>query len=362
MLQIPPRRLHHQPAHLGSVVPPRVFVAVDPRIVLAIVTVVLIATTGLTLWPLVAPLVLAAWTAHLATPLFRRFDRAFHGRRAAAATITAVLVVLILAPLVISIAALIPAALGLLEQLKSARGGRGALSALVSDGVGRPTTGQGIVSLVKEYGASASKAFLAVAGVSVDVIIGAFVFFTALFTLLVAGGRAYAWLERNAPLEPEVLGRFTAAFHQAGRGLLLGMGLTALVQGAFATAIYIALGIPRAILLGLLSTVASLIPVTGSAIVWVPVAAGLAISGQPGKALPLSALCIGLVGTVDNVVRPWLSGRADVGIPATVILIGIFGGLVVFGPWGLLLGPLVLRLTTEALAVSRERRVFRRAG
>jgi len=36
------------------------------------------------------------------------------------------------------------------------------------------------------------------------------------------------------------------------------------------------------------------------------------------------------------------------------VLVGMLGGFVVVGPWGLLLGPLVLRLAKEAVAISRE--------
>ncbi|MBX3191666.1 MAG: AI-2E family transporter [Labilithrix sp.] len=357
------QRLHHpsRPSgvHLGGAVPPGRFTAVDPRLVLAGITLLLVATAALTLWPLVAPLVLAGWTAHLTGPLFVRLSRALHGRKTAAAALTAALVLLVAAPLVGVVVALVPAARSLFAQLRSARGGKGFLAALVSGGGDEGAPG-GLISMIKDYGASASKAIAFVAGASIDVLIGVFVFFATFFSLLLGGARLYAWLERNSPLEPDVFRRFAEAFQQAGRGLLVGTGLTALAQGACATAIYAALGIPRAMLLGLLSTVASLIPATGSTIVWVPVAAGLVFSGEPGKAVVLSILCLGVVGTVDNVLRPWLSERARVGIPGSVVLVAIFGGLVVFGPWGLLLGPLALRLAAEGLVVAREKRVFRR--
>ena len=142
--------------------------------------------------------------------------------------------------------------------------------------------------------------------------------------------------------------------------LLVGTGLTALVQGVICGITYAVLGVPRAVLLGLLSVVGALIPITGPAIVWIPVAAGLALTGHPVKAIILVGVSLALVGTVDNVMRPWLSKRAHVGLSTSVVLISIFGGMVAFGPWGLLLGPLVVRLAKEVLEIARDNDLFAR--
>jgi len=326
--------------------------------VLAVVTVALLVVVAVTVWPLIAPLVLGAWFAHLLRPLFLRLSRIFRGRQKAAAILTALLVILALVPVVLAVTSLVPAVRSLVDQLKGANGGRGVLAALVSSGGAQDVD---VVGMIKEHGASASKAAAVVAAASVDILVAGFVFLAVFFTALVSGERAFAWFEEHSPLEPAVFRRFAAAFHQAGRGMLVGSGLTALLQGVVATIIYAALGVPRAILFGLLSTVAALIPTTGAAIVWVPIAAGLAFSGQTGKAALLAALCAGVVGTVDNVLRPWISGRAHVGLPASVLFVSIFGGLAVFGGWGILIGPLVVRLAREALEIARERGVFHTA-
>lgn len=309
--------------------------------------------------PLAAPIVLGAWAAHLSRPLLLRLSRAFKGRDRAAGLLTGLLVLLIVSPLVLGVTTLIPAARSLFEQLRGAEGGRGFFSALVENG-GAPASKLDIVGLAKDYGAGASKAFGLLASASADVIIGAFVFIATFFALLVDGERAYAWFASRSPIEPGIFRRMSNAFYQAGRGLLVGNGLTALVQGILAGFIYAVLGVPRAVLLGLLSVVAALIPVTGPALVWVPVAAGLALTGHPGKAIVLCVLGVVVVGTVDNVMRPWLSKRANVGLSTTVVLVAIFGGMAAFGPWGLLLGPLVARLAAEALEIARDRDLFAR--
>ena len=330
-----------------------------------VIVLALLLMTGavLTLWPFVAPLVLAAWAAHLSRPLFRRLREFLGGRERAAGLLTAMFVVIALAPLALAIMTLIPAAKSLLEQLRTASGGKGVLEALVSNGGpggGAVDSGKGVISLAKEYGAGASKALALVAGASIEAIIGAFVFFAVFYGLLVDGDKWWSWTRQHAPVEQGVLDRLAHAFHEAGRGLIVGTGLTAVIQGALATILYAAFGVPRAFLLGMLSVIGALIPMTGPMIVWVPVCLGLAFTGHVGKAIVLGALCAGVVGTVDNVVRPWLSRRFEVGMPATIVLVAMLGGVVVFGGWGLFLGPLVLRLAAEMLRVCRERRLFGR--
>jgi predicted PurR-regulated permease PerM len=270
-----------------------------------------------------------------------------------------VLVVLAIAPIVLAVMTLIPAAKSLLQQLRSASGGKGLLEALVSTD-GAPLEGTGVIALAKEYGASASKALAIVASASLEVIIGAFVFFTVFYALLVGGERWWVWAREHSPVEPNVLARIAGAFYEAGRGLIVGTGLTALIQGGIATVLYASFGVPRALLLGMLSVIAALIPMAGPMIVWVPVCAGLALTGHLEKALGLAALCAGVVGTIDNVLRPWLSRRFNVGMPAPVVLVAMLGGIVVFGGWGLFLGPLTIRLAGELLTLCRERRVFGR--
>lgn len=312
------------------------------------------------MWPFVAPLVLSVWFAHLTRPLFVRFRDALHGRERAAGLLTALLVVAAFTPLAIAVLALIPATKSLLEQLRTASGGKGLLEALVSGGSGGPTDGKGVVGLAKEYGAGASKVLAALASTSIEVVLGAFVFFAVFYAILVEGDRWWSWSRLHAPADTIIFDRLAGAFHEAGRGLIVGSGLTALVQGGLATLIYAAFDVPRALLLGMLTVIGALVPMTGPMIVWVPVAAGLALTGHFGKAIGLAALCAGVVGTIDNIIRPWLSRRFHVGMPGTVVLVAMLGGVVVLGGWGLFLGPLVVRLAGEMLRICRERRLFER--
>ncbi|HEU4534110.1 MAG TPA: AI-2E family transporter, partial [Polyangiaceae bacterium] len=92
----------------------------------------------------------------------------------------------------------------------------------------------------------------------------------------------------------------------------------------------------------------------GTALVWVPVAAGLALAGRKVPAIILAVVGTVVISSLDNVLRPLLSRFGELHMPGFVLLTAMFGGLSVFGTWGLILGPLIVRMLMEVLAILRE--------
>lgn len=316
-----------------------------------------------TLAPVGGPLILAAWFAHLFRPSYRRVVRWSAGRDRAAALVTVALVLALLVPLGVAAATLITGGRDLVSLIMKSEGGKGALEALVSRGSAsnEPALPMlDVASLLREYGAGAWTAVSGVANASVEVFVALFVFYAAFFAMLIHGIRSHQWLLRHAPLGPRTVTRLVRAFHEAGRGLLVGTGLTALLQGTLATIAYLALGVPRAFVLGLFTMIAALIPSIGTAIVWVPIAAGLALTGSVIKAVILAGIGIGVIGVADNILRPVLTHNAHLELDSTLVLLTMLGGISAFGTFGLFLGPLVVRLAIEALAIAREADVFDR--
>jgi predicted PurR-regulated permease PerM len=140
------------------------------------------------------------------------------------------------------------------------------------------------------------------------------------------------------------------------RAVFMGIGLTALVQGFLLGVGFAIAGLPSPLVFGVLGALFALVPVVGTAIIWVPATLWLMLQGEPGYALFIAGWGIIAVGSVDNFLRPILiSGRVEV--PTLAVFIGVMGGLSAFGFVGLFLGPIVLgllvalfRFTTEALA------------
>lgn len=326
---------------------------------------VLVALAGIAVFlPLWISLVLAAWAASMARPLLERISSATGGRKRAAGVLVAALVLTIALPLATAVISLSRGVVSLARGLMGSSGARGALVSLVSggDGEGAATLdvlrhpGK-VIGLVQEHGAQAFDIVGGIAGAATDALVGLFVFLYAVFVFLVDGPAYYAWIEEHAPIGREATRRFASAFKETGRGLFVGIGLTGLAQGAVATAAYFALGVPRALVLGMLTCLASVIPSVGTALVWVPVAAGLAFSGKTGSAAILVGVGVAIIGSIDNVLRPMFARFGRLELPSFVLLTSIFGGLAVFGTWGFVLGPLLARLAKEALVLAREDRL-----
>jgi predicted PurR-regulated permease PerM len=100
-------------------------------------------------------------------------------------------------------------------------------------------------------------------------------------------------------------------------------------------------GITAPVFWGVMMGFFSLVPVVGSALIWVPAAISLVADGHIAAGIMVALFCSVVVGLVDNVVRPWvISGRAELG--GLVVFISVLGGISVFGLLGVVVGPIVV--------------------
>ncbi len=307
--------------------------------------------------PLAPWLMLSIWVANIGRPMHARIRRLLKGSGRAAAVLVLGLALAAIGPVVLIGVSLAHDAFDLANRLAASQTGRAALASLVSgpdSESGGSFTSQQVFALVREHGDRAMKIITLVLGAATNAAIGMLIFLYGTFTSLVDGPKAFAWFKRTLPFSSRVIDRMSAAFDETGRGLFIGVGVTGGVQAIVATIAYYALDVPRPLVLGLLTFFASVLPSFGTALIWVPVAAGLAITGRTGAALIMAAVGAGVIGTVDNLLRPVIANRADAHLPTFVVMIGMFGGLAAIGAWGVLLGPLALRLAMEALALSKE--------
>lgn len=96
--------------------------------------------------------------------------------------------------------------------------------------------------------------------------------------------------------------------------------------------------------------VLSVIPGIGGTLVWAPAVVYLFLTGKTIAAIGLLLWCAGVVGTVDNFLRPILVGR-DSEMPDLLILLSTLGGLALFGASGLVLGPILAALFLTVLTI-----------
>ncbi|HEU4537534.1 MAG TPA: AI-2E family transporter [Polyangiaceae bacterium] len=307
--------------------------------------------------PLWVPLVLAAWSAHLARGPYLALAKRLGNRTWAAALLTLALALALLAPVVLIALSLASEANDLVARLTGAASASEFLKGIVTREAGGGAGGvdpRRLLDLAREHGQRGATTLRSLGGTLTSGAINLVVFLFGSYALLVDGPRYYRWALDHAPIARPHAHRLANAFAETGRGLVVGVGLTALVQGALATIAYVALGVPQAPLLGLVTCFTALVPALGTSIVWVPVAAGLALTGRTGAALVLCGVGVGVIAIVDNVLRPVLARYGKLDLSVFVLLIAMFGGLAVAGAWGLILGPLLVRLGKEALVIARE--------
>ena len=181
-------------------------------------------------------------------------------------------------------------------------------------------------------------------------------FLIMLFTLFFVfrdGPHTYATILRAIPLEEEHKAKIFERLNTTIKAVVTGTLLTAFAQGMTAGVAYYLLGVPFSVLLGALSGLLSMLPVGGSAIVWVPVALYLLLSGAVAKGIILIGIGAGLVGLMDNLLQPLLIG-GKARLPVLPLFLASFGGLAYFGLLGLFIGPILLALVLETFVIYQE--------
>jgi predicted PurR-regulated permease PerM len=128
-----------------------------------------------------------------------------------------------------------------------------------------------------------------------------------------------------------------------------GAGLTvAVAQGLIGGVVFWLVGIGAPVFWGIIIGFCSLLPVVGAALVWVPAGLGLLFAGEIGRGAVLMLLGVLGISMADNVLRPLLlSGRTS--ISGLVIFFGLLGGVAAFGFVGLVVGPIILVTTARLL-------------
>ena len=113
---------------------------------------------------------------------------------------------------------------------------------------------------------------------------------------------------------------------------------------------YTILGVPAAVLWSVATFLMALVPVFGTFLVWGPIAAYLALIGSWVKALVLIGWGLTAIGTIDNILYPYLVGDR-LRLHTVPTFFALVGGIGLFGPAGLILGPMVLAITIGLLQV-----------
>ncbi len=178
---------------------------------------------------------------------------------------------------------------------------------------------------------------------TVSLIFDFFIALYAMFFFLIDGPKMLREILDHLPLRAEEKILLTDRFMSITRATVKGTLVIGVIQGSLSGLAFWVAGIPSVAFWTVLMIILSIIPVIGGALIWVPACIVLLATGQVGTAVGLALFCALIVGSVDNLLRPRLVGR-DTKLHDLIILFSTLGGLLVIGPLGFIIGPVLAGL------------------
>jgi predicted PurR-regulated permease PerM len=334
----------------------------------ALIALAVLYATFVILEPFLAPIMLGAVLVTVTFPIFRRVrDRLHGGANRAAAVMLLIITFIILLPSFLIIVLLVQEANVVVKHLQSGD----TVRALQRLDIGNRmpwlkrvapnfdpaaiNPAHVILPIVQKAPAWIAEHGASVVGGIAGLVIGLFLVLLSAYFFYVEGETIVAEAKALSPLP----GRYNQQFAENFKGVVdatfRGQVITSLTQGIFIGLGLAIAGIPGAILWGAVAAVLSLLPVVGSAAVWIPAAIYLYILASVGErgyfgVIFLTVWGVVVVPIVEHVVRPWaMKGKMQ--LPAIPLLVSVLGGMEAFGFVGLVIGPLVFSLLMSIIDI-----------
>lgn len=175
----------------------------------------------------------------------------------------------------------------------------------------------------------------------------------SIFYLLKDGTKWKNEMIKISPLSEAHVGEIITSLKDSINRIFRGTFFIAIIQGTLAWLGLSIFGVPSPALWGVIAGLASFIPTLGTSIVFVPAVLFLFFSGMQLQALGLLIWGAILVGSIDNVLAPYLISKKSEVSPL-FILFAILGGISLMGPVGIIIGPLVLSLLYTLVSIYRK--------
>jgi predicted PurR-regulated permease PerM len=315
--------------------------------------------------PFLRPLLSAVVIAVVFFPVHVRIHRLLRSPSLAALASTIIIVLLIVVPATAIILAIKKEVAGLYTLIDQKSTESGGLSPYLSQLLERPMQWIGRLVDLSQFDLRASvlgrlrelssffvtEGWMIVGGVTSLAFNSAITLFT-LFFLFREGRSMRRRVAAVLPLSSEQVDKLFGGIENTMIGTVYGGLAVAAVQGTLIGLALWVLGIPSPVLWGVVASFFALLPVGGTAAVWVPASIYLLASGSWIKAIILVGWGL-VVFMIDNVLRPYLIGGRTQMHPL-LIFFAVFGGLNVFGFLGLFIGPVILAVTITLLGMLRD--------
>lgn len=321
---------------------------------------------GRLLAPFSAALIWAGIIALALHPLYRRAVTLLRNREGlAAVAMTIAVLIVVIGPTIALLTALVSQSVGLYEgATESIKSGAALelwnrLASLVSEKVhalpfleDMDVRGMAINSL-SQFSSGLASQVGAVLRNTLLLLVNLVIMLIVLFFFFLNGERYYRAAMDLLPFTAEQKRSITRSFHDTFLAVINGVFLIALGQGIVTGIGFALFSVPFPVFWGFLAAVLALLPIGGAALVWLPGAVYVLLTGSTVKAVLLALWGTLLVSLPDNFLKPLLIGR-KAKLPTLFLFLGILGGLQVYGFLGILFGPLIVTLLTVFIQIYRE--------
>ncbi len=177
--------------------------------------------------------------------------------------------------------------------------------------------------------------------------------FFALYYMLRSGANLWGVIRGYIPFSFSTADALRDRFFSVTEATLLGTVLVAIIQGGLIGVGFWIVSLPHPLFWGTITAFASILPVLGSALVWLPAMVVLLFQARYGSAITMAVIGGVVASNIDNLIRPLVYRRVS-NIHPMITLVGAFAGVKYFGLLGLLLGPLAIAYLFELLRFYRE--------
>ena len=316
--------------------------------------------------PFLGPILIAVMLAIVFHPLHARMQLFFRRPSVAAALSTTLVLLVVTIPIVIlgiSVRRELRTVVQSLREQSWSQGGWSPYLAHLGEVVQKRLGNYVDLSQLDPHAAllrwaeQASRYLLSIGAAAVSNLLsfflGTVVVFFSLFFFFREGKSIRQGLSAMLPLNTDQTERLFTGISETMIANLYGGLAVGAAQGILAGLSFWVLGLPAPILWALVTALASLVPVVGSALVWGPASIILMLSGHWLKGLILFIWGAVVVGQVDVVVRPYVVS-AHVKVHSLLVFFALLGGVEAFGIIGIFVGPVILSVTLAVLDMLRK--------
>ena len=330
--------------------------AILKKLTLSLLLLILIVLSLLVLWPLSTAIILGLLLAYVFYPLYKRLYKSIGKKSLAGLIVILIVLIVIFVPLWFLFPLLINQIFNsylFLQKVNLIDSLNKIFPSLFNINISKDlavSLNSFIVDFAKNILASASSIVLDLPNLLLKCLVVFFVFFFA----MTDADELKKYVASISPFSASTEKDLSKQFESITYSVIYGQVIVGVVQGLVTGLGLLIFSVPNALTLTIVATFVGVLPIIGPWFVWIPVSAYLLVAGRTGAGIGLALYGLIIVSWIDVLIRPLIVAR-KIKTSSAVVLIGMIGGLIVFGVLGLILGPLILSYLLLALDAYRNK-------